>query len=79
MVRTQIYLTDEERRELRILSRRTGRSQSALIREAIDALLSQQESGDRVERLREARGLWKKRTDLPGAAELRREFDRDFA
>lgn len=77
MVRTQIYLTEEEQHGLRALSRRTGRTQSELIREAIDLLLSQQEGSDRLALLRQARGLWSERVDLPDFAELRREWDRE--
>lgn len=39
MVRTQIYLTKFEQERLQKLSRQTGRSQSDLIREAIDDFL----------------------------------------
>jgi hypothetical protein len=37
MHRTQIYLSSEERQGLQALARQLGRSQSDLIREAIDA------------------------------------------
>lgn len=79
MVRTQIYLTEAEQQGLRVLSRRTGRSQSELIREAIDTLLSEQQEVDRSALLRQARGLWSERTDLPDFAKLRRELDRQPA
>jgi predicted DNA-binding protein len=39
MLRTQIYLSEAERQGLLALALRSGRSQSALIREAIDAFL----------------------------------------
>lgn len=43
MIRTQIYLTEQEQTALRGLSSKTGKTQSQLIREAIDRLITQAE------------------------------------
>jgi hypothetical protein len=77
MVRTQIYLTEQEQRALRELSQRTGRTQSELIREAVDRYIDQAEPVDRISLLRQARGMWSDRTDLPDFTKLRQEFDRN--
>jgi hypothetical protein len=79
MQRTQIYLSAAERQGLQALAQRSGRSQSALIREAIDAFLRQHQPRERLARLRQARGLWAQRTDLPDWPSLRRELDRSPA
>jgi predicted transcriptional regulator len=76
MVRTQIYLTEEEQAALRSLSRKTGRTQSELIRQAIDSFLAEENEFDRSVLLSQARGLWKDRSDLPDFQALRREWDR---
>jgi predicted transcriptional regulator len=76
MHRTQIYLSSEERQGLQALARQVGRSQSDLIREAIDGFLERHRPSERLSRLRRARGLWRDREDIPSLAVLRGELDR---
>jgi hypothetical protein len=76
MVRTQIYLTREEKDGLETVSRETGKKQSELIREAVDRFLSLVMGSRRMRILNEAAGLWKDRQDLPDFTEQRRSWDR---
>jgi len=76
MVRTQLYLTSREREALQEMARETGKSQSELIREAIDRFVASFRKTDRNALLQQARGLWKDREDLPDFGTLRRELDR---
>jgi predicted DNA-binding protein len=76
MQRTQIYLSDQERQELRALAQRSGRSQSELIREAIDSFLEINQPQNRLAKLRQGRGLWAGGDDPLDWLELRRELDR---
>ncbi|MFO7767524.1 MAG: ribbon-helix-helix protein, CopG family [bacterium] len=76
MRRTQIYLTEEEREALRLLSEREGRPMSELIREAVDRYIARRSASTREEALRNARGIWRDRDDLPDFERLRAEFDR---
>jgi hypothetical protein len=76
MIRTQIYLTEEEHHALRALSAETGKSQSEWIREAIDQLVVQYKKPDRKKLLQQARGMWKDRADLFDLETLRQEWER---
>ena len=82
MFRTQVYLTEAERHSLQLIGEEVGKSQSTLIREAIDAFIHQvigtrdQAKQQRTLVLQAAKGLWAKRDDLPDFTELRKSFDR---
>jgi hypothetical protein len=76
VVRTQIYLTENQRNELATMAKAIGKKQSELIREAIDRLIDQTGRGRRESVLRKAVGIWKDRTDLPDFNTIRSEWDR---
>jgi hypothetical protein len=65
MRRTQIYLDDRQRRKLDRVAKRTRRTVSELIREAIDARYAATPREDFLDALRGgAFGVWKERKDL---------------
>jgi metal-responsive CopG/Arc/MetJ family transcriptional regulator len=76
MVRTQIYLTEQQRDELADIAKTRGKKQSELIREAIDQFIDQAGGSRRESVLRETAGIWKDRTDLPDFRAVRAEWDR---
>ncbi len=76
MLRTQIYITENEKTELKKLAQRTHKSQSELIRLAIDYFCKNQLQNNRLAILRSAKGLWSQRHDLPDLKSLRKEGDR---
>jgi hypothetical protein len=76
MVRMQLYLTQEEQAKIQWLSSETGKTKNELVRQAIESFFDQFHGTDRKKYLRQAKGIWKKRTDLPDFAALRRELDR---
>lgn len=76
MVRTQIYLTDEERLGLSSMAQATGRKQSELIREAVDRFIEMASASRRKFVLNRAAGIWRNRDDLPDLRASRRSWDR---
>lgn len=78
MIRTQIYLTEEERSALKRLAEERSTSQSALIREAVDQYLEEHSREGRLAKLRAARGIWKDRDDIHETFRaIRESMDRD--
>jgi len=77
MVRTQIYLTKEERAGLIALAKTSGKKQSELIREAIDRFLTLFDDTRYRAVLDSAAGIWKDRVDLPDFRIFRQSWDRD--
>ena len=76
MIRTQIYLTDKQRTELAIIAKTLGKTQSEIIRDAIDRLINQADQNRKKTALQKAAGIWKNRTDLPDFRTMRSEWDR---
>lgn len=77
MERTQIYLTQKERKALQKLAERDNKSQSEIIREALDRYIDEELKEEDVEELlNKSFGIWADRDDLDDFLEnLRREFD----
>ena len=71
MIRTQIYLTEEEKRGLESIAISQGVSQSNLIRQAIDELLARAGGINTSAILDEVAGIWSKRKDIPDIRDLR--------
>ncbi len=76
MIRTQIYLTEQERAALSILSEASGKAQSEIIREAVDSLIAKSSLSRREAVLDRAAGLWRDRDDLPDFLAVRQGWDR---
>jgi metal-responsive CopG/Arc/MetJ family transcriptional regulator len=59
MIRTQVYITEKEKKNLESLSQSTGKSQSELIRNAIDTFIENNNKESKKSSLLNAFGMWK--------------------
>jgi hypothetical protein len=71
MVRTQIYLTEEEKTGLESVALSRGIRQSEIIRKAIDDLLSRQGTVNKSEILDKISGVWATKKDIPDVRRMR--------
>jgi hypothetical protein len=71
-----LHLTDQEQTALETIAQRSGKTPDEIVHDAIKHLIAQFQPDDRLSLLRQARGMWKDRSDLPSQADLRREWDR---
>ena len=76
MAETEIILTEHERNALQEISERTGKTESQLIRDAVDRFIALSKNEDRLILMQKARGIWKDRQDLSSVEDLRREWNR---
>lgn len=78
MFRTQVYLTQNEREKLKRLSLESGKTQSTLIKEAIDQFFENRLHSKQAKKsiLQEIAGMWADREDVPDFKKLRQEVDR---
>lgn len=76
MIRTQIYITKEEKEALEKLSKERNTTKSNIIREAIDQYVADTTLEEKKEKLNAAFGMWKDRDDIPDVRELREGWSR---
>ena len=76
MVRTQIYLTAEQKLLLERLAAASGKKQSEMIREAIDGYLAEREPTNWQQAFEAVRGIWADRDDVDHfVSDLRGEWE----
>ncbi len=78
MERTQIYLTNEQKKALKTIAAQKQAPLAEVVREAVDQYITEQKPSA-AERLVKAKGLWKDRQALDAAAyerELRQELNK---
>ena len=76
MTTATIALSESENLAIQNLSRCQGKTEGEILHEAVEQFLIQHRLENRLAALRQARGIWHERDDLPNLAELRNEWNR---
>jgi hypothetical protein len=76
MTTAQVVLTEDEAESLQTLSRNQGKAPEELLHEAVAQFL-QRRAPSRLTMLRQARGIWQGREEIPEWNQLRSEWNRD--
>ena len=76
MTTAQVTLTESEAQAVQALSQSKGKTQEEILHDAIEQFLIQHKVETRLTALRQARGIWQGRQDLPDYTELRNEWNR---
>jgi hypothetical protein len=69
----QLALSPADSEAVRQLAQRTGRTEAALLHEAVEKLMQQASTLNRLAALRGARGMWEHRPNLPDFDQVRAE------
>ncbi|MEI8373166.1 MAG: CopG family transcriptional regulator [Planctomycetota bacterium] len=77
MPTAQVTLTDAESQEIELISQLRGKTPAVLMREAVEHMLEEYQHEKRLAALRQVRGIWQNREDLPTLEELRSEWNRE--
>ncbi|MEX0845124.1 MAG: CopG family transcriptional regulator [Balneolaceae bacterium] len=71
MIRTQIYLTEQEKKAIEKLSDERNTTQSNIIREAIDEYVVKKKLETKKKSIMDFAGIWKDKKDIPDVREMR--------
>jgi hypothetical protein len=78
MALAELHLTEQEQTALKTIAQRLGKTPDEVVHDAVKQLIAQFQAEDRLSLLRQARGMWKDRIDLPSLTDVRREWDRQI-
>jgi hypothetical protein len=71
MQSNQLTLSPADSEAVRQLAQRTGKTEAEILHEAVEKLMQQASADSRLTALRQARGMWENRTDLPDFNQVR--------